>query len=233
MLGGAVPILEYGIRRIVERARGAGAMDRSRAVPEIKSLVREISDPVLHREAVRIATEALGVGPEVFEGSSPTPRPTNAPNPRTRSAPSDPRLQAGRELLALILTRPDLAADSLTNGVSAPALDEPVSLAPEDFADDDQRQLFVVLQEHPGDDLSGFLRDERVRPLMDLVAALSAEGERLYPSETALRETWLRLTVLSRQRAMRDTADYDAKDKLLAEIRRLQEALRAANADPS
>ncbi len=233
LLAGAVPILEYGIRRIVERTRGSDAMDRSRAVPEIKELVREISDPVLHREAIRIATEALGVGPEVFRQVRQAPRATSGGNSRSRPASSSPQLQAGRELLALILARPDLAAKPLADGIAAPDLPEPLALAPEDFADEEQRQLFAVLRDHAGDDLAGFLRDERVRPLMDLVAALSAEGERLYPSEVALRETWLRLAILSRQQAKRDTSDYDAKDRLQGEIRTLRQALRAITADPS
>jgi DNA primase len=233
LLGDAMPILEYGIRRIVERTRGAEAMDRSRAVPEIRQLVREISDPVLHREAIRIATEALGVGPEVFKNASLAPQGTGSETRRSRPAPSNPHLQAGRELLALILSRPDLAATPLKDGVYAPTLQEPLHLTPEDFADDDQRQLFTVLKDYPGDDLAGFLGDERVRPLMNLVAALSAEGERLYPSETALRETWLRLAVLSRQRAKRDTADYDEKDLLQLQIRGLEVALRSVTAEPS
>lgn len=233
LLGDAMPILEYGIRRIVERTRGAEAMDRSRAVPEIRQLVREISDPVLHREAIRIATEALGVGPEVFKNDSLAPQGTGSETRRSRPAPSNPHLQAGRELLALILSRPDLAATPLKDGVYAPTLQEPLHLTPEDFANDDQRQLFTVLKDYPGDDLAGFLGDERVRPLMDLVAALSAEGERLYPSETALRETWLRLAVLSLQRAKRDTADYDEKDLLQLQIRGLEVALRSVTAEPS
>src|ERR687890_2335583 len=66
LLDGAVPVLEYGIRRIVERTRGAGATERSRAVPEVKSMIQKITDPVLHREALRLATEALGVNPDVL-----------------------------------------------------------------------------------------------------------------------------------------------------------------------
>lgn len=233
LLGGAMPILEYGIRRIVERTRGAEAMDRSRAVPEIRQLVREISDPVLHREAIRIATEALGVGPEVFKNSNPASQGASPEVRRSRPEPSNPHLQAGRELLALILSRPDLASIPLEDGVSAPTLDDSVNLTPEDFANDDQRQLFTVLKDYPGDDLAEFLGDERVRPLMDLVAALSAEGERLYPSEFALRETWLRLGILSNQRAKRDTPDYDEKDRLQLRIRGLQAALRSVTAEPS
>ncbi|MDQ3386046.1 MAG: DNA primase [Actinomycetota bacterium] len=233
LLGGAMPILEYGIRRIVERTRGAEAMDRSRAVPEIRQLVREISDPVLHREAIRIATEALGVGSEVFKNSNSASQGASPEVRRSRPAPSNPHLQAGRELLALILSRPDLASIPLEDGVSAPTLDDSVNLTPEDFANDDQRQLFTVLKDYPGDDLAEFLGDERVRPLMDLVAALSAEGERLYPSEFALRETWLRLGILSNQRAKRDTPDYDEKDRLQLRIRGLQAALRSVTAEPS
>ena len=240
LLSGAVPILEYGIRRVVERAREGGVMDRSRAVPEIQSLIGEVSDPVLHREAIRIATEALGVGPEVFrESNRSVPHGSASRNnggerkTRRTTAPENPHTRAGRELLALVLARPDLAAQPLRDGVSAPDLPVPVVLDIGDFVDEEQRQLFRVLRDHAGEDLGGFLRDERVRPLMDFVAALSAEGERLYPSEIALRETWFRLVVLSRQRAKRDTSDYDAKELLRQEIQSLQAALRSVAADPS
>src|SRR5829696_6333127 len=60
LLGGAVTALEYVIRRIVQRTRGTSATERSRAVPEVKNLIDEIKDPVLYREALRIASEALG-----------------------------------------------------------------------------------------------------------------------------------------------------------------------------
>jgi hypothetical protein len=43
----------------------------------------------------------------------------------------------------------------------------------------------------------------------------------------------LRLAILSRQQAKRDTSDYDAKDRLQGEIRTFQQALRAITADPS
>ena len=67
LLDGAVPVLEYGIRRIVARTRGADATERSRAVPEVREMIQEIQDPVLYREAVRLATESLGVSPDVLQ----------------------------------------------------------------------------------------------------------------------------------------------------------------------
>ena len=75
-LNDSVPVLEYGIRRIVARTRGADATERSRAVPEVRSMIQEIRDPVLYREALRLATESLGVGPDVLQPARPpTPRP--------------------------------------------------------------------------------------------------------------------------------------------------------------
>src|SRR5919199_2091822 len=64
LLHGSKSVLEYVVRRATDRARGAGAVGRARALPEIKSLMRRIEDPVLRREALRLAAENLGVDPE-------------------------------------------------------------------------------------------------------------------------------------------------------------------------
>jgi hypothetical protein len=62
---------------------------------------------------------------------------------------------------------------------------------------------------------------------MDQIGALAARGEKLYPSEASIREAWLRLGILSRERRKRETSDYDKKDALQAEIQTLKDALRA------
>ena len=224
LLDGAVPILEYGIRRIVERTRGTGAPERSRAVPEVKSMIQEIKDPVLHREALRLATEALGVGPAVLEAAGPTTEPVSYRAPRR----SDPHTEAGSVVLALILARPDLSAPALEQGIRVPTLAEPFALRAEDFREETQARIFALLREHAGSDLGAVLSDERLRPLMDQIGALAARGEKLYPSEASIREAWLRLGILSRERGKRETSDYDRKDTLQSEIQTLKEALRAA-----
>ena len=224
LLSRAVPVLEYGIRRIVERARGAGAVDRSRAVPEMKALIKEIQDPVLHREAVRLATEALGVSSQTLqEPRTPVARPARS----SRSAALDPHVQAGREVLALILARPDLTAGPLQQGIRIPSVPETLKLRAGDFAEEGDALIFSVFDERAGEDPGRVLSDGRLRPLVDRIALLASERERLYPSETSIREAWLRLAVLSRQRAMRTTPDYDAKERLQSEIRVFKEALRA------
>jgi len=224
LLDGAVPILEYGIRRIVERTRGTGATERSRAVPEVKSMIQEIKDPVLHREALRLATEALGVSPAVLEAATPATEPISAQRSSRRS---DPHTEAGSAVLALILARPELATDALKQGVRVPALDEHFSLRAEDFREESQARIFALLREHAGSDLGAVLSDERVRPLMDQIGALAARGEKLYPSEASIREAWLRLGILSRERGKRETPNYDRKEALQSEIQTLKEALRA------
>jgi DNA primase len=224
LLKGAVPVLEYGIRRIVERTRGADATERSRAVPEVKSMIREIKDPVLHREALRLATEALGVSPAVLEAAEPAGEPVS---PR-KTRRFDPHAEAGSAVLALVLARPDLSTDALKQGIRLPALSEPFVLRTEDFREETQGRIFALLREHAGSDLGAVLSDERVRPLMDQIGALAARGEKLYPSEAYIREAWLRLGILSRERQKRETSDYDKKDALQAEIQTLKDALRAA-----
>ncbi len=224
LLEEAVPILEYAIRRIVERTRGMGATERSRAVPEVKSMIQEIKDPVLHREALRLATEALGVSPAVLEE---TAAPTEPISPQKSSRRSDPHTEAGSAVLALVLARPELATDALKRGVPVPGLAEPFSLRVEDFREESQLRIFALLREHAGSDLGAVLSDERVRPLMNRIGALAARGEKLYPSEDSIREAWLRLGILSRERGKRETPDYDRKDALQSEIQTLKEALRA------
>lgn len=230
LISGAIPVLEYGIRRIVERTQGSGATERSRAVPEVQNLVREIKDPVLHREALRIAGEALGVAPEILQES----RSQNATQPKRNGEPryDNPLEDARREVLALTLARPDLTEKLLKDGVDSPALANPLLLTPKDFGDGDHAQLFILLGEHAGEDLDSIVADERSRPLMDQIGALHSEGEKLYPSAMSVREAWLRLAILNRERAKRQTQDYDEKDRLRAETQTLKAVLRSIASQP-
>jgi DNA primase len=227
MLKSAVPVLEYGIRRIVARTRGAGATERSKAVPEIRSMIQEIKDPVLYREALRLATESLGVSAEVLQAA--TPAIARASSPQA-SGPSDPLAEAGGTVLALILARPDLTAPLLEDGLQTPMLPEPFTLRTEDFRDEGRARIFTLLKEHSGEDLDAVLNDEKSRALMDQIGALASEGERLFPSESSVREAWLRLGILSRERSKRETPDYDQKEVLQSEIQQLKQALRSVSA---
>ena len=231
LLSEAVPVLEYNIRRIAGEVRGAGAMSRSRAVPEVKTLVRQIEDPVLHREAVRLAAEALGVNPEVLRGESDSPyEASRSSSDRPRRTPSDPLVEAGREVLALLLSRSDLASRALQAGISIPgSLDKPVVLGNGDFADETHTHIFGLLVEH-AEDPEAIFSDERARPLMDEISALQAVGERLYPSEASLRTAWFRFAALNREKAKRSAEDFDEKFRLHAEIKRLNAAaIEASN----
>jgi DNA primase len=223
LLDGAVPVLEYGIRRIVARTRGADPTERSRAVPEVREMIQEIQDPVLYREAVRLATESLGVSPDVLQ----KPQEPTRTKSSQRERPSDPHTESGDAVLTLVLIRPDLTAPLLREGLQTPALSEPLTLRTEDFSDETQVRLFSLLREHAGEDLDAVLADARARPLMDRIGALASQGERLYPSESSVREAWLRLAILSRERSKRETQDYDRKEQLQAEIQSLKRALRS------
>jgi len=228
MLNDSVPVLEYGIRRIVARTRGAEATERSRAVPELRSMIQEIKDPVLYREALRLATESLGVSPDVLQMAEP-PTAQISSSPRT-GRPTDPLTEAGSAVLTLILARPDLTAPLLEEGIEIPGLSVRLTLSDEDFRDDTHARIFSLLREHAGKDLDEVLSDETARPLMDRIGALASQGERLYPSEASVREAWLRLAILSREQSKRETPDYDRKDALQAEIQHLKQALRSSAA---
>lgn len=231
LFSGAVPVLEYSIRRIASQVRGAGATSRARAVPQVKALVRQIEDPVLHREALRLAAEALGVNPEALRGKPDAPNEASrSSSDGSRRAPSDPLGEAGREILALVLARPDLASRALQVGLEVPGSpDTPVVLGNRDFADETHARIFALLVEH-AEDPGAILSDERARPLMDEISALRTVGERLYPSEASLRAAWFRLAALSREKAKLSTDDFDEKFRLHAEIKRLNvAAVEASN----
>jgi len=225
LLDNAIPILEYGVRQIADRTLGTDALDRARIQPEIEDLIMEIPDLILRREAIRLAAIALQVQPESLFRRVAPPIVNRPAKEMTSTTNDDPLDRAGEEVLALALLRPDLAAPLLRQGLQSRALEGPLVLHDEDFSEEAHARLFAVLKEHAGEDLDGVLADERARPLMDQIGALAAKGERLYPSESSVREAWLRLAILSREQKKRQTPDYDQKELLRTEIQDLKQAL--------
>jgi DNA primase len=240
MLSGAVTLLEYIFRRKVERARGASAAERSRMLSEVRGLIRRIDDPVFYREALRVAAEAMGVSPQELESGRREQFVRTTPSRHAASA--SPLEQAGQELLALMLARTDLATKALRNGVQIPGLHEPVTLQAEDFGNEMQAHLFSILVQHSGDDISAVFSDQRVRSLMDQVGALASEGERLFSSPNSFKAAWLRLAVLSHEKALRNAknlnpsveADTDSEMwmQLYKELQILKEALYTVSVEP-
>jgi DNA primase len=229
-------LLDYIFRRKVERARGASAAERSRMMSEIQGLIRRIDDPVFYRDALRVAAEALGVSPQELESGQREEFVGDRPSPR-RTASASALEQAGRLVLTLILAHPDLTAKPLQHGVQVPPLRKPFELDDRDFADESQSSIFDLLREHTGESLESILSDERARNLMDGLVALGAEAEEirrseLYSSEASVREAFLRLGVLSRERSKRQTQDLDEKEALHTKIQALKEALRAVSSEP-
>jgi DNA primase len=227
LLPEAMPILEYSIRRLVGDTRGSDATVRSRAVPEVQRLIGQIEDPVLHNEAVRLAAEALGVGPELFRGSGQGSAVATAPRTREQTERADPLSQAGWEILALILASPELSIKPLRDGIPVVGMTEPLVLTPNDFGIDNQARLFSLLRENPGEDFDGLMAKEDARPLLNEIGSLYATSEKLYPSSTSIRAAWLRLRILRMERDKRQTSDYDEKSKIHADIQVLRNALGA------
>jgi DNA primase len=246
-LDGSVSIVEYTIRSLAEEVRGRNAATRHRAMPRILEYVQKVGAraPTLELEAKRLAADALQVSPFKLEdlltsyrvpaddGQRKTEALTSERPPRRRVFESDsrgdesedPLVEAGSEVLALVLASPGLAARALREGVEAPAfLNGPVVLKTEDFGDETQARIFALLTEHAGKDPGVVLSDERARPLLDEISALQATGERLYPSEDTLRAAWFRLAALSRERTKAATDDFDEKYRLHAEIKDLNAA---------
>jgi hypothetical protein len=216
-------------------------------MPRLLEYVQKVGirAPTLEMEAKRLAADALQVSPFRLEdlltsyrvpagdGWRKTEALTLDRPPRRRGFESnsrddeseDPLVEAGRDVLALVLASPGLAARALREGVEAPAfLNELVVLKAEDFGDERQARIFALLAEHAGKDPGTVLSDERARPLLDEISALQAMGERLYPSEDTLRAAWFRLAALSRERTKTATDDFDEKYRLHAEIKDLNAA---------
>jgi DNA primase len=234
LLSGATTLLEYLFRRRAERARGAGAAERSRMMAEIQEVIGRIDDPVFYRDALRVAAEALGVSPQELQSGR---RQRTAETPQRKTPAASPLEQAGREVLTLMLAHPRLTEELLEKGVRVPYRPHPFRLDDADFGDEAQASLFRLLKSHPGQALDSILADDAARERMDELVALGAEAEEmrqndLHSSRGAARETWLRLGILSRQRAKRDTPDYDKKGELQAEMQVLKEALRAVSSGP-
>jgi DNA primase len=247
----AVSIVEYTIRSLSEEARGRDAVTRQQAMPKILDYVQKVGTkaPTLELEAKRLVADALQVSPVRLEDllasrkvsakhegrKTETPASKDSPRRSTftgdgRYGEEDPLVEAGREVLALVLARPGLAARSLQAGMEIPgSLNEPVVLGNGDFADETHTRIFALLVEH-AEDPGAVLSDKRARPLMDEISALRAAGEKLYPSEASLRTAWFRLAVLSREKAKLLTDDFDEKFRLHAEIKRLNAAaIEASN----
>lgn len=223
LLSQAIPVLEYSIRRIVERTRGADAVNRARALPEVERLIKEISDPVLRREAVRLASGALKVSPQSFRSLT-QPARSGYDEHRTSRDP-DPLIQAERDVLTVALTRPDLVQGILRDGVHISTLPNPLQFVPGDFSDEGHVRLFSILKEYAGADLNTVLADERVRPCQDLMASLIMEGEKLLITPASAKEAWLRLAVLQREDAKRRCSDESAWMSLHGEVQAIKEAL--------
>lgn len=252
LLDGSIPILEFSVQALAREAQGSDAMTRQRVLQRALEYLQKIrlQAPAAELEAKRLLSDALQMsfqdlddrfnqwlrqktsgkgtserGEIVFRSMQQKERSLN------RGVSEDPLQQAGHNLLALILTRPDLAEELLKTGVETLSSSEPLMLRAEDFWDEEQARIFALLREHAGGDLDSLIADERARPLMDLIGALTSAGERLYPSEATIQEAWLRVGILSRERAKRQTTDYDEKDLIQSEISLLKDALRAVTAE--
>ncbi|QYJ14737.1 DNA primase [Rubrobacter xylanophilus DSM 9941] len=225
LLSRAEPALNYVLRRKAERVRSADTAERARALEEIRALLQRMEDPVFWQDALRFASEALGVAPSVLapDGGDRSERRRLISTAELR----DPHEEAGRDVLALMLGRRDLISDLLHEGIPVAGLDAPLQLFAEDFATDRQARLFELLQHRTSVAPDRLLSDEELRPFADLIAALVETGERLQPSAAGAREICLRLAILSRQRKKRRTTDISLKEALQSEIQLLREAQRA------
>jgi DNA primase len=244
LLSNTVPVLEYILRRKAGRARGAEAAERSRIMSEIEQLIDQIEDPVFREDALRIASQALGVSPEVLRGSRGKPLVKPA-GPAQQRAEIDPLERAGRELLALTLAYPNLVAEYLENGLRIDSLPEPIFLSAEDFGNGSQARVFSLVQEHVGKGINDMLADERARPNLDLMSALASEGtrtvfvtdrkrrgEKVEPSKADAAQAWIGLKLASYERAKQSIEDLDEREEIWNQIQMLREALRTVSAEP-
>jgi DNA primase len=239
LLFGAVPILEYVFRHRLQHAQSANTAERSRAMSEIKNLLREIKieDPIFYQDAIGLAAETLRVNPEIFEeqeASAPT-----ASLPSKSSLAAGPLEEASRKVLALALAHPDLTAELLKQGVHTPPLTKPLMLDTGDFGSEVYARIFLILREHAGKGFDHILTDERARPYLDSISELYAEGAKnvfsterrrgekskeIPPSRAEAVDAWLSLKILALKQASLQTSDLDTKERLASEIKLLKSA---------
>jgi DNA primase len=251
LLDNSVPILEFSARTLADEALGADAVTRQRVLRQALEYLQKVKAqaPAIEWEAKRRLSSALQmsfqdleVHFEQWQRESALPRRAagtedivfksfdQKERALRKEQPVDPNSQAEREVLAFILTRPDLTATLLKAGIEIPDLAERLTLHGEDFRDETHAKIFTLLRDHAGKDLDAVLSDQRARPLMDRIGALASKGESLYPSETSVREAWLRLAILSREQSKRETPDYDEKEVLQSQIQHIKQALRSISA---
>ena len=251
LLDNSVPILEFSAQTLADEALGADAVTRQRVLSKALEYLQKIKSqaPAIEWEAKRRLSSALQMSFqdleiqfEQWQRESALPRRAagtehvvfksfdQKERALRKEHPTDPNSQAEREVLALILARPDLTATLLGEGIEIPDLAETLTLRNEDFREETHAKIFTLLRDHAGRDLDAVLSNQRARPLMDQIGALASQGERLYPSETSVREAWLRLAILSREQSKRETPDYDEKEVLHSQIQHLKQALRSISA---
>ena len=258
LLDGSTPILEFSAQMLAEEALGADAVTRQKVLQRALEYLQELRThaPTVELEAKRRFSDALQISfqdlgtqferwqrqrrlDKESEGADDIVFKSIYQKERALQTGqgTDPHQQAGREVLAVLLARPDLAAGLLKDGCPAALLSDPVALLPEDFWTEAQAHVFSLLLEHLGQEFDEVLADERTRPFMNQLGALASRAEEirredLYPSDKSVREAFLRLVILSRQRKKREATDYDEKETLQAEIQALKDSLRAVSAEP-
>lgn len=225
MASNADPVLEFAARRIALRVSGAGAAERSAALEDARGMAALIDDPVLLREALRVLSWALDVresdvappdGRSGYAAASHSPK--NSGGSRRISA----HLQAGRDLLQAMACAPEIAAPFLREGVDLSG-GEHFEVRARDFestaAGESQAALYLLLSEHAGEDLDSTLSDERLREYLGAISSLVHRGEdegSVYSGQE-IREVFLRLLALSRQRDHRRAEDPDSRESLYRE----------------
>jgi DNA primase len=163
MVEGAVPLVEYMIRRSLEGRDLRSPEAQARAVRETLPLVAGLDDPVLRSRYAGVLAELVGVSSSsVLLELERSPQATSGEPARPREVRA-PTREVEKEALKLLMQFPELAGDRLD------ALDD------EHFTTEGHRKVLALLRKSTGQppvEVIGGLQEER---MARLVAQLSVE----------------------------------------------------------
>src|SRR5262249_55745667 len=193
LAAGAVPLVEYMVRRLLSGRTLETPEERSRAVRDGLAVLTRLDDPVRRQQYVPLVADLAGVTTgsvslELERMGSASPRATTqaTPRPKASDARVPPAQQVEREALKLLVRFPDIRSARL------PALD------PSRFSTATLRRVVEFLREAPGgDDVARLtaMAQERSESLSSPAPSLALEQLKVgeTPTNDAGEAVFLRL----------------------------------------
>ncbi|MBI4758936.1 MAG: DNA primase [Chloroflexi bacterium] len=175
LVDGAEPVVDFYFRAVAGRHDLSRPKEKAQAVEELVTIIREIGDPVVESHYVQRLAQLVGVEEKVIASALARAKRVRRP------------AGAGEELLSLLAPAAQSEEYCLALLLQAPGiLAERPDLAPEDFTDPENRQIFEILRgfayrgEMPAPEV---LRERIDQALLPRVGVLIQRSASLPPAE--------------------------------------------------